>query len=533
MRSATSLAGTLLAASCLLACASHPAVPPAAPTAAPPAPVGAPPPAAPDFSAIPPAPAHCDRFLGHRGPHHCAATDDPRVPLAAALSREDPGERDRALSGLLPCPVYPPGVIAALRAELAPSECSDAILAALQMDPSALPDAELRDAILGLGLAAQLERVVRTPPELEPPFDRDRFRAFLNETLSAWIRGQAEVIHSLSARGARLRGYGKGLVAIHAGLADMRFVSVVRDVPLPSELAADPELEDAYYGSLDQALEPRKSRGRDAALVGLRLMAEAGVHEDARVERARQLLSRAYAGRRIDALDALLLPSLPPTAGTGVSASLAARLPTFFVERILAALDSSYLSAGSFVEPSSLDTAQSVLARGLPPRLHAQLDASHLPRRLALAYAEALIRSGRLYWRAADFARATAILGDDRSDPALAAEGALLQGISSALQSSARDAIEMMSRGPFPSTGPDLSALERLSRGRGELAARAGFNAALLRGLSPPPAPEPAFFTDLERRYRDAAERAEQAATRTLCEDRAAAAAATAAAITD
>jgi hypothetical protein len=89
----------------------------------------------------------------------------------------------------------------------------------------------------------------------------------------------------------------------------------------------------------------------------------------------------------------------------------------------------------------------------------------------------------------------------------------------------------MMSRGPFPGARPDVSALDRLARGRGELAARAGLDAALLLGLSPPEQNARAFFQDLERRYRDAASRAEQDATRRDALAQAAAAADTAAAI--
>src|SRR5688500_19244161 len=87
---------------------------------------------------------------------------------------------------------------------------------------------------------------------------------------------------------------------------------MVREVPLPDEMKADKAVEGAYYAALDEALEPRKVRGRDAALVGLRAFAELGAVHDARVDRARELLTKLYSGSRVDALDRLLLPELEP-----------------------------------------------------------------------------------------------------------------------------------------------------------------------------------------------------------------------------
>jgi hypothetical protein len=60
------------------------------------------------------------------------------------------------------------------------------------------------------------------------------------------------------------------------------------------------------------ALEPRKARGRDAALAGLAAFADLGVIESPRIDRARQILSQSYAGHRIDALDGLRFPERTP-----------------------------------------------------------------------------------------------------------------------------------------------------------------------------------------------------------------------------
>ena len=512
------------AATLLLACAAPRPAPPA--TAAKPPTTEATPAVAAavarDFSAIPPAPASCDGYVAQRVPATCTASGPGDVALASALGLPDSLRRDAALAALLPCPSIPPGVVAALRAELAPPECGDEILGELAERADATPDSELRDALTALALAAQLDRLVGAAPELEPPFDKERYRAFLREVLAGWISGQAQAIQRLAERGSRLSGYGKGIVAVHAGLADMRFVAAVRAVPLPSELEADGELKDAYYGSLDQALEPRKARGRDAALVGLRAMAEVGVLTDARVERARALLSEVYAGRRIDALDGLLLPALPAVDLGTPARALAARLPTFYVTRVLPRLDAS--------DPSLL---RALLERGLPAPARAAVDASPLGPEARLLLGQALVQSGQRYWRAADFEAALHVLAPLERAGAQATDARLLAAVSRALSRGARDAVEMMSRGPFPDGRPEVTALDALARGAGEPAARASFDAALILGLAPPSTGAKAFFLDLERRYRAAAERAALPDTRAEALARAAAAAATAAAIAD
>ena len=113
---------------------------------------------------------------------------------------------------------------------------------------------------------------------------------------------QASAIDALSAPASELTGLARGIVAIQAGLADLRLVDRIRSSPTPSTW--DSELKAVYEAGLDEALEPRKTRGRDAALVGLLDFAAAGIMHDERVELARRLLSKLYGGRRIDALDA-------------------------------------------------------------------------------------------------------------------------------------------------------------------------------------------------------------------------------------
>src|SRR5262249_13872020 len=156
--------------------------------------------------------------------------------------------------------------------------CADAL--ATPFLEAATSNPELEKVLVGLMLSGRLSRLAVTPPALEAPYDKARFLDFFEKSLKPWMVSEAMSIGDLSMQGAKLSGYGKAIAAIEAGLADLRFVQVVRKVALPSEMAADVEAKNAYYAALDEALEPRKARGRDAALVGLRLFAELGVLKD-------------------------------------------------------------------------------------------------------------------------------------------------------------------------------------------------------------------------------------------------------------
>src|SRR5690606_30555962 len=82
-----------------------------------------------------------------------------------------------------------------------------------------------------------------------------------------------------------------------------------------------------YYATLDERLEARKARGRNAALVGLREMAQLGVRASNRVREARALLSTVYGGRRINALDTLMVPDLSAQNAESPEAAIASKVP--------------------------------------------------------------------------------------------------------------------------------------------------------------------------------------------------------------
>ena len=448
-------ASWLFCAACLSACAPQAAVPAQAP------PTERPTPASdwkqvepakqkqalvPEPAGVPAADAACQRFVEPPSAG-CSKPASELDGLAQAMATKEPGERDRLLSCLESSTAFTPGAIRALRAELAP-ECADVLALPLLEPRRADITRNLEDTLIALAASGRLRRLVQKAPELSPPFDRARFMDFFQSTLKPWIVTQAAAIHDLAAVGPRLSPYAKGVVAVEAGLADMRFVSVVRQVPLPKEMSDDAEVRDAYYAALDEALEPRKARGRDAALVGLRELSNEGVVFDPRVQRARALLSEVYSGRRIDALDQLLLPELEPAPTDTSERSLAARLPSFY--------------SGVLLERATLDAPllRALMERGLPKAFAARL----APDKLDAASKALLVRAwfdrGRVYFRAEDFAASAKLSEVDKPT----AEQALYHALASALRDGPRDSSDLLLRGPeLPAGTARVAELDHLA----------------------------------------------------------------------
>ena len=487
--------------------------PPAAPTAAAP---DDPSMALPgDADKVPPPPAECDAFLTRSAPAASCDEKNAHGLLADALAKADLAERDAALSALEGCAKLPPGLGRALRAELAPVACGDVLVEPTLAKPPTGLDPEMRDTLMGLGFAARASRLVREAPKLAPPHSKSRVNQFVSGPLRHWIEGQAKAIHSVSLHGSNLTGYGKAVVAVEAGLADLRFVEVARSAPMPDELAKDAELRDAYVGALEQALEPRKNRGRDAALVGLKKLGEAGVIHDARVARARKLLSEIYAGRRIDALDSLLLPELPFAKPKTDQERLARLLPTPYAASVFVAHP-----------PGDAALLRSLLDRGLPKATREKLQSDKAlsadSRRLL---ARALFALGQRYWRASDFAAATAALGAVKPAGATKDEVELVAALASILQSGPKDATEMMAKGPqLPKGVGDVAKLDEIGKGKGERAGIALFNAARLLEIARPLNADAAYFESIAERYTKAAAELGDATKKREATDRAKAA---------
>ena len=436
-------------------------------------------------AAVPPPPAECAVLVAH--PTSGCAPAVLRDGLAAALVEPDFVKRDAALACVETAPEAPPGLVRALRAELGPEVCADALVAPLLETPPAGVTRDVESAMLGSVVAARLARLLSDPPKPTPPVTKERFREFFRDTLTPWVLSQAAAIEKLSLEGARLSGYGRGVAAIAAGNADLRFVEMVRDVPLPDEMKADKDVRDAYYGALDEALEPRKLRGRDAALAGLRAFADIGAVRDPRIARARELLSKLWSGSRVDALDRLLLPELAPLDTSSAALVLAARLPTFYAARLL--------------EPGDAADAKllrALLERGVPPSFRERLE-SVKGEPVRLLYARALIESGRTYFRSGDFKKARALLGTGGNDVAR-----FLAALARPLEKGPQDSAELLHKGPFLPSADDVGDLDAEAGRQGRFAGRAAFDAAYLLELAPPP-DDAAFWDRIAARYGQAA----------------------------
>ena len=429
---------------------------------------------------VPPAPAECAAFSG-AAPSTCA-TGDFKELLAAALTAA-PTERDSSLRCLEPNPDAPSGLIRALRADLAPRACGDLIVDS-ETKRTGQPR-DLADALVALGVGARLNRSVRQAPLPTPPFTKAEFLKHFKEVLSPWIVQQAQAVDALSKVGPRLSSYGKAIVALEAGLADLRFVGVARAINLPQEMQNDPEIRETYLVALEQALEPRVQRGRDAALVGLGELSRQGITRDARLNEVSQLLSALYAGRRIDSLDGLLLPPLPAATQTSTPLKLAANLPAYYALR---------LEPTPAIDDPALLRAR--LEQGVPPALWlTTLPATASPELKALAQ-RALFQLGQLYFWAEPFARAAAI-----ETPAADTSATLVGGLAKVLTRGPRNAAALM-LGPttLPPELRDTKSLDALTKEKGPVAGLAEFDAAYLRGLAPP-ANDPEFWKEQRVRF--------------------------------
>jgi hypothetical protein len=404
---------------------------------------------------------------------------DEQLAGALALSGL---ERDSRLRCLESAKEAPAGLVRALRADSAPRGCADLVVG----EDAAAPGAarEISETMIALGIAARLQRAVRQPPLPRPPFNKQQFIKHFKEVLTPWIREQAHAVDVMSQVGPRLTGYARGVVALEAGLADMRFVDVARSIELPEEMKNDAEIRETYLVSLEQGLEPRVVRGRDAALVGFGELAKQGITNDVRLEEARALLSELYAGRRIDSLDRLLLPPAPPLTTDTPALKLAALLPAFYALK---------LSSSPNVDDPKLLRAR--LEQGVPPALWLSTTPPRSPE-LAVLAQRALFRLGQTYFWAEPFAKAAAI-----EVPSQDASAMLLSALAKLLAQGPRNAAALMLGPPtLPAALRETQELDALARARGPLAGLAEFDAAYVRSLAPP-ANDPVFWKEQAARF--------------------------------
>lgn len=469
------------------------------------------------------APKSCDAYVKRKAEKApaCADAAAALAALDAALGEADAAKRDAKLAGLEACPGLPVGLMRQVRIEFAPAECADAMAEPILNSPPTNIRKPAYYALLGHAVAARLSRTATNAPKLTAPFTRARVTEFVGGPLAAWMKEQAQLIEELSKIGAALPFYARGVAGVEAGMAEMRMVETVRSAPLPKEIAADEELRNVYYGQLDQALDPRKDRGRDAALVGLGNLAILGVLKSERVDKARALLSKLYGGRRIDALDSLMLAPLPPAPSGTVEERLAARLPTF--------------AAGLVLDPKAAaraGTLRALMEKGIPPQLRPGLSDPGAGADIRAMYARAHVELGRLYWRASDFDQAIALLKGLPGEGKQADDVRLLLAASIALGDGPEDAGEMMRRAPLSSIGfGQVGALDAVAKGGGPYAGVAALDAAIVLQIAAPQGAKAAYWKDVASRFENAAAALPAGPGKTLAADRAKAAQAIADAI--
>ena len=97
--------------------------------------------------------------------------------------------------------------------------------------------------------------------------EKEKVKAFVNGPLKEWLLEQSTAIELLSSGAAGLSGYARGVAAIEAGIAELRLVESHAERAGSGDVGSG--AQSIYETALDEALEPRKKRGRDAALVGM------------------------------------------------------------------------------------------------------------------------------------------------------------------------------------------------------------------------------------------------------------------------
>jgi hypothetical protein len=169
-------------------------------------------------------PATCAAYATRTAPPK-ASKDD----LAGALAENDPGKRDALLVAVAASKA---DVIPALRADLAPIECADAITDK-KIPAAGEVTGPHAHVLVGLSLASKLARTALTPPKMEDTTDKEKVKAFIKGPLAKWVIEQAAAIEALSSAASGLQGYGRGGAAGGAGLAALRRVGQCRSAPPP------------------------------------------------------------------------------------------------------------------------------------------------------------------------------------------------------------------------------------------------------------------------------------------------------------
>lgn len=290
------LAGILAFPLSFVACGGGAATPqPSTPNAPPPKPAAsssaAPAPIPIAQPEVSPAPASCDAFVkanvGKAKDPVCSDAKSVTAALANAALAEQKGDaaaRDSALASVATCDKLPALLVDALRAELAPIECAEAIVA------PAL-DAHGKEALPQHLAAARAlvgaSRLARLRPK-KGAFDllaRAEVDPAAGEAGTKLVIAWKEAIEGAETEALLLsKGAPAELAAIarfEAAAAWLAFAKELRGTPLPDEIKKlkknDPDLETHYFAKLDEVTMPIVDRARQLALAGLGVAVRDGI----------------------------------------------------------------------------------------------------------------------------------------------------------------------------------------------------------------------------------------------------------------
>lgn len=485
------------------------------------------------YSAKSPAPASCTKFA-KTAKKTCGKTlADEFETLRKALAQTDVAKRDAALAALEGCTISD-ATVRAIRAEYMDASCKDAVvdpyLAALAKDGYYLREApgltltapkkgtakhrdvqpEVLHALVGYGVASKLSRLGGGAPAYTGTGARAEVKTFIDGPYKGWLVEQVRAIDEAQAIAFKLAGYGRGVAALASGQANLRLAETFRAAPIPQDIAADAELKETYEQSLEMVVEPRKRQGRDASLVALQTLAEDGVIRSPEVDAARATLARLYAGRRIDALDALLLPK-PPAVAAAVHGADFGRTGIVRAPTPLAGIADALSPTLSAALPSPGPTQDAVAPQlgivGSPGRFLS------FPREVRQDSQRPWLRSyghlllGTRTWRgvAYDQVVATYISQTSFADEETRETARFYFALALTLRNGPDSPAEMMSaKAPADLNLGHVEALDALEGEHNRFAGEAAYDAALLLETAPPEKASASFFKGLAARYRKA-----------------------------
>lgn len=282
------------------------------------------------MSGLRPAPRICGKTARGlaRANVSCGTRELAIEALSRALTHDDPVARDAALFALESCASFPAGLVRALRADSFRA-CADQLVTPFFSAFKQPVAADVADALIGLQLAARLERVAQPPPAYGGNGSVQAIAAYIERVVRPWLEARFDALATLERATAQLApgGYGDTIVSVALSLAAGQSYVQVRGVALPNSVKTDYQSRQRFYGSLDAELGELKAK-RDALLLrAAERLSLQGIHRGSDADRWYSF----FKGQSLP----LRLEAPPPVVASSASERLVARVPAFYAERLL------------------------------------------------------------------------------------------------------------------------------------------------------------------------------------------------------